>query len=298
MEEMGRDVPTVLRLGVQGLKLNFFPDCRIMNKSRHKRLVWNSNYLLKIIEEEAEVLQEDYVCLTLEIVNYMEEYDLVHSSKFNAFKDEQGCFVFPWIPEIALRLEDSNLNRPFLIQIATYVSCLGLLQNYWFVNFRKLHTLHVSIQTHCKRFQELLKRRKILSEHTLSSIVTFKAYRLHESVPIVFPEPVNFQNEEETPSDENHTPEITGESCDQFADVPIDSSSERELVHYTERRGRHAGFSGRWSPQEMECLHDVIQRNMNSVQEAYELYQKQCIERKIPDRTFAAFKAKYFRVKS
>lgn len=95
MDVIGRDVHTILRLGVQGLKLKFFPDCRTTDKSRHKRFVWNSNYLLKIIDVDCEIFEDDYVILTLEIINYMERNDLVHSSKFNTFKDEMGNLVFP-----------------------------------------------------------------------------------------------------------------------------------------------------------------------------------------------------------
>lgn len=117
MDVIGRDVHTILRLGVQGLKLKFFPDCRTTDKSRHKRFVWNSNYLLKIIDVDCEIFEDDYVILTLEIINYMERNDLVHSSKFNTFKDEMGNLVFPWIPEIASRLVSSKFNRHFLIEV-------------------------------------------------------------------------------------------------------------------------------------------------------------------------------------
>lgn len=68
---------------------------RTTDKSRHKRFVWNSNYLLKIIKEDGEIFEEGYVILTLEIINFMERNDLVHSSKFNAFKDEKGSLVYP-----------------------------------------------------------------------------------------------------------------------------------------------------------------------------------------------------------
>ena len=297
INEIGRDVHTVLRLGVQGLKLKFFPDCRTTDKSRHKRFVWNSNYLLKIIEEDDEKLDEDYVALTLEIIHYMEINDLVHSSKFNAFKDEMGSLVFPWIPEIASRLVSSNFSRHFVIKVATYISCFGLLQNHWFVNFRKLHALHTSIQAECNNVQQLLKRKKILSEHTLSSVITFKAHRLHESIPSAFPEPCKIQDEDEILPIDEQTTELLDEPHEPFVGISIDCSSELEIVHYTDRRGRHAGFTGRWSPQEIECLHTVIQHNLQGVQEAYHYYQSLCAEKNIPDRTFVAFNAKYFRLK-
>lgn len=56
MDEIGRDVFTVLRLCVQGLKLKFFPDCRMTDKSRHKRFVWNSNYLLKMVFKKIQTM--------------------------------------------------------------------------------------------------------------------------------------------------------------------------------------------------------------------------------------------------
>lgn len=71
MDVIGRDVHTILRLGVKGLKLKFFPDCRTNDKSRHKLFVWNSNHLLKIIDEDWEIFEDDDVVLTLEIINYM-----------------------------------------------------------------------------------------------------------------------------------------------------------------------------------------------------------------------------------
>lgn len=72
MGEIGRDEHTILRLGVQGLKLKFFPDCQTTDKSRHKRFVWNSNHILKIIDEDCEIFEDDDVVLTLDIMHYME----------------------------------------------------------------------------------------------------------------------------------------------------------------------------------------------------------------------------------
>lgn len=102
-----------------------------------------------------------------------------------------GNLVFPWIPEIASRLVSSKFNRHFLIEVSTYLSCVGLLQNHWFVNFRKLHTLHTSIHAECNNVQQLLKRKKILSEHTISSVITFKAHRLHKAFLLPFRNQLN-----------------------------------------------------------------------------------------------------------
>lgn len=69
MDVIGRDVHTILRLGVQGLKLKFFPDCQTTDKSRNKRFVWNSNHILKIIDEDCEIFEDDDVVLTLDIIH-------------------------------------------------------------------------------------------------------------------------------------------------------------------------------------------------------------------------------------
>lgn len=81
-----------------------------MDKYCYKCFVWNLNYLLKIIEEDDEKLDEDYVVLILEIIYYMEINDFVYFFKFNVFKDEMGSLVFLWILEIVLWLVSSNFS--------------------------------------------------------------------------------------------------------------------------------------------------------------------------------------------
>lgn len=81
-----------------------------MDKFCYKCFVWNLNYLLKIIEEDDEKLDEDYVVLILEIIYYMEINDFVYFFKFNVFKDEMGSLVFLWILEIVLWLVSSNFG--------------------------------------------------------------------------------------------------------------------------------------------------------------------------------------------
>lgn len=81
-----------------------------MDKFCYKCFVWNLNYLLKIIEEDDEKLDEDYVVLILEIIYYMEINDFVYFFKFNVFKDEMGSLVFLWILEIVLWLVSSNFS--------------------------------------------------------------------------------------------------------------------------------------------------------------------------------------------
>lgn len=89
-------------------------------------------------------------------------------------------------PTVSLAVTSVGISLSKLQPISlavVYYRIIGLLI------LEKIHTLHTFIQAECNNVQPFLKRKKILSEHTLSTVVTFKANGLHESIPSALPEP-------------------------------------------------------------------------------------------------------------
>lgn len=107
---------------------------------------------------------------------------LVHSSKFRKIAKDNN-FSLPWIPEVLCNLIEQRIDNKLLTEICTYVSCIGLMQNNWYVSYEKFHKHHMMIRKKFPNLINILQKHEILSNFRLQIFPHLIVVKLHENLP-------------------------------------------------------------------------------------------------------------------
>lgn len=206
-------------------------------------------------------------------------------------------FLFPWMCIILERLPDDILHSDSLIHLLPYLTCLGLMQNNWFVHFRNIELLHKKLVAEIPHFIQLLQSCEILSFFSLPKLRHLLLKRLHESIPIHIHESEITYDFEIQPleifSEQEVIQTIENTDVDSVSDIAVDDNVTKMLrIHLP------AGNKARWTSTEMEVMDNVLTLNCQNTKLAYTEYLRLCKKVEIPDRSYASFKIKYFRIKA
>lgn len=299
METNGLETYQALHAGIIQLRLKLFPDVRFSDRSKHGKFHWPGKDVISIRVDGDIVSRADNVpTYTANVIDFLEEHGLVHRSKFNSPLSENCDFRFPWMCDIVSKLADMVLEETVLIQLLSYLTAIGLLENHWYVDYRTFAILHNKLNIDTPNVEKILQSREILSKFRLPGVYQLFVYRLHPSLSILVDEPVK-----EAQRAESNT------SDDENANAASSSNEDETLVHDDEvivpienvtrlkRRHAPAGLVGHWTREEIEIMDFVISSKIKSEIDAFTKYQTECKRKDISDRTFAAFKAKYHRLK-
>ncbi|CAG2198333.1 unnamed protein product [Mytilus edulis] len=171
LEQWNIDIKEVLKAGLTHQKLIFFPDLRTYDSNRNPSIHWSGLGVLRLSSGgvSSENLENRAKTLSMETIIYLDENMLVYKSKFEALMtNHNNDVLFPWMCIILERLPDDILYSDSLIHLLTYLTCLGLMQNNWFVHFRNIELLHKKLVAEIPRFIQLLQSydvRKMLRIH-------------------------------------------------------------------------------------------------------------------------------------
>ena len=280
--------------GLNQLELGFFPAIRIYDCNRHKILNWKYTFKFWRVQPKLEGDLEEYSSvLTSLVITELEKQKLVYANKFRdqAFRQEP----FPWIKPCIRKLERLNLERDKLISCLTFISCLALKKNDWFVDYVRLGSLVAALPV-C---QNKLKSLEIQSKCLLPDFLVNKVWRLHPSIP--------FRLKSDTQKlkvlEQTHAENIDELEC--MPDSPANQINPEEDIFQAQRVENMAvvhlpaNSKSAWTSEELEIL-QIIRDSFQNLTESnrYSKYQSLCRERGIPDRTFSAFRKKYTRTAS
>ena len=110
IRKKNRDPKSVIRHGIQNLRLLHFPCYRVKPK-----FDWKGSVVSKVIHESTNI-ECDASRYTNLIISELESNSLVFRSKFQNI----GMPVFPWVPEICNRLSGLQLNLTDIVNIDIY----------------------------------------------------------------------------------------------------------------------------------------------------------------------------------
>lgn len=290
--EQGLNACDILCAGFKQLGIQYFPDIRCIDSSRNQRINWPGVGVLKIVNTCKTNSNDDLaVELSREIIWFLEKNGLVYKSKFVPFLEESESFSFPWLYDILEKLSGTSWNINDNISVLSYVTCIGLLQNHWYVDLKTFTSLHFKVNSKYPNMKRSFQSNEVLSVFMLPAVKHLNLSRMHESLPIAFPEYLIRKSDMEE--------KTSAESDSECETMEVDNENTiQETIAKVNRKHLTAGLKGKWSSSEIEILDFVLSLGLKSEKDAYNEYLKYCDQRCVPDRSYNSFKSKYHRIKS
>ncbi|VDI19539.1 Hypothetical predicted protein [Mytilus galloprovincialis] len=151
--------------------------------------------------------------LTTAIIQQLEMRQLVYARKFIYLRGTS----FPWIIPVRDKLDNrkKRLNARQLLDTLTFISCVALIQQQWFVNFQNIEPMLATLPVNQFTMQML----DILGKINLSFVGTLKIRRLHKSIPFQLPKDTAIATTAEKQEVENPKPIEESEDVNHIQDV-------------------------------------------------------------------------------
>lgn len=278
MRGEGRNIGNILLAGLNHLHMNYFPYYRIRYGFK-----WTNFQVFKILYPNSVAGKNTYdvKILSANIICELENENLVFRSRFvNAVSE------FPWVMETCKRLGGMELSRKDLLRVLTFVTCVCLIQNGYYVNFSSLFTYMRKMPL----TQHDLQMNKVLSVFYLRGPLSKRIYRIYEDIPHKFESSAQMVKSGSEP--EENLDEIIAQPLD----APINhEQTEEQNVQHVPPRHMPARLLVPWNQFEIKILDDIIKRGKETYQIMYTNYVQECERKGIPDRTFNAFRAAILR---
>ncbi|PJE77398.1 hypothetical protein CI610_03679 [invertebrate metagenome] len=206
----------------------------------------------------------------------------MHQSKFK----KTGNIPFPWVVDILERLDHLLMTPAEELDILTFTSCIALLQNGWYVNYKNL----TKFESQLPITQVVMQHLEILSCFRLRGLIGMTLFRLHEEI--------TFRYSEEKIQEMHDDDSSEAEECDR---VPSNEENEDIFVQENVERlpviHHNARYKAAWSTDEETILLKIINdyrlkyTEIRQWKMLYRTYLAMCAEQMTPDRTFHAFRS-------
>lgn len=295
LEKYKIDIQGVLKDGLVELGLTYFPAVQTWDVHRNPILNWSSvSGLWKIIGREGSETEyhSNSEALSLLVVSELERRHLVYVSKLKKVPS-----TFPWITECNRKLSGEKLSEEGLVKVLSFVSCVALLMNGWYVQYESMEKLMRELPLNQYRLRDL----EIQSKFLLSHMNLYKVFRLHHSIPFRL-EPFEKETarkvrEEPAECNENVNFEVEGE-CHKIPEEEIIVQDQNVSMRAATCLPLGANCNKRWTAKELEILDDVRSGRSEKVPHTslYEVFKQKCIENGISFRTFKSFNSKLSRM--
>lgn len=283
----------LFEVGLRELDLEFFRALRIWDVNRNKVLNWKDSFKYWKVQPANTIgskLEEYTSVLTPLVITELENQKLVYATKFRdqRFRREP----FPWIKPCLCKLDNIRLKESQLISCLTFISCLALKKNDWFVDYIRLSRLVETLPLS----QSALKGLEIQSKYLLPGFSVCKIWRLHPTIPFKLQSDTQRLKTLEDPNVQDvgesvSIPETVVNRID-----PEDITLKTQTVDTMQMMHHPANCKSTWMPEELEVVQTIKDTYKHlSERDRYNRYQILCRERNIRDRTFTAFISKYKR---
>lgn len=288
------NIADILRDGFAEMGLKHFPAIHTYDVHRNPSLGWRACAgVWKIIGTDGKNSDE---CHSANVLSSLVRADLEMRNLVHISKLKKAPLILPWIQVCSRKLSIEKLSDKDLVTVLSFISCIGLMMNGWYVEYECLEALERELPINQYRLRDL----EILSKLLMSHFHKFKLFRLHWTIPF----------------------KMTTVEATQTEKVSKTTSSTEDLVTYVEENARitdedtlsigdNVTFrvptclpvglrtKERWKADELELL-DLVRRERDREQmtltSSYNLFKEKCLERNVQIRSFIAFKRKLDRV--
>lgn len=290
-----RNIIDIFDNGIKELNLELFPAVRIWDSNRNKILNWKCCWKYWKILSENDVgteLEERACVFSSLVVTELESQKLVYASRFR--KQNHMEKPFPWIRPCLRKMKDVKLNDDQIVLCLTFISCLALKQNDWFIDYNNLGKLAAKLPVS----QGTLRSLEIQSKCLLPGFSVCKIWRLHPTIPFKLNCDENKLEKLKQTDEKDQTESLPTHNNDITFIDPEDYTLNTQDVEYMKSLHKPARSKQIWSPEELEIIQQVKEMyDALPLSDRYTRYQALCRDNAVPDRTFTAFKIKYNRTK-
>ena len=280
VQKAGKSVKDCLLQGFIAEKLHFFPAFKFRDIRGGKKIWWNFKDFLHVhLGAEKPFPMSELATRTLQVCTEMERRSLAYSRSLEKYRDHG----MPWMAKTLQRLPPT-LKGTFLVNVLTFISSVGMLQNNDYVDFNHLKDLLQAIGLQGMA-QDKLQKLQILGKFTIEKVYRPIIWKLHHDIPV--------RVQQNTPCLLSLRPppkQEEGEVLQPEEDVQAveDQDDIRPPVR-SQAMCLPANSSKLWTQD--ECAMVNLDKCKTSKQ-AYTAYVKRCVELKVPSRTFNAFRQK------
>lgn len=314
--DKGYDLVNVLASGIHYLELNYFPRMRSYDSNRNVIIKWKGMECVEILHGNGEKsLELKSAEMTMEVLSYLVNRKVCYEKTVLPL---QSTTRLPWMVNVLHKVKGLYKSDVELLRICLYVTCVAMIQNRMYVDFRKFAEINHDLGP---RVVFKLIQVEVLGKIPLSNMNLFKVYRLHESLPFKMPK-VNIENAAAVT-----TPGLEGESSDsqrklhhindteelrQDQDTYKELENEQdeldryaremcgsvqEVVHVKSRQMPMNRSRQPWNSIELSIVSSVLEQSQPTTRHYYDRYVKESLQLNLSYRTLKAFQKKLYRLK-
>lgn len=286
LAEKGLPLKDVMEAGLQASGIKYFPAFKATDTTQQPKFSWNFKHFWNIVAPQQDApFAAKVAVISGAVATSLIGRGLTYERNLADVK-ENGM---PWMNHVMQRLMGvKNLSREQLVLVCTFVSCVALIQQGIFVDYRALSRLEMDLPLSQARLRML----QIQSPIHFAGVRVFNLYRLHPDIPFKIkqsqPRPVPSHHQNEGQSNRHKLPSDNEEE-EELGDF---QEEEHNQVSQTQSMVLPAGLRMYWSSHELSCVAEAGIKAGNSTTAAYKVYEGLCLEHRIPVRSFYAFKKK------
>ncbi|CAC5393035.1 unnamed protein product [Mytilus coruscus] len=286
----------VILSGIIENQLVRFPVIQTWDTAGHKTFKLIPNKFVALCSPDASDKEGEAERLTTAIIQELELRQLTYARKFNYLRGT----AFPWIIPVMDKLNKRKkiLNARQLLDTLTFLFCVALIQQKWFVNFQHLEPMLSTLPVNQFAMQML----EILGNIDLSFVGKLQIRRLHKSIPFQLPQATATATTAEKPEVDIPKPTEESEDVNQIQDVVEDYGENTQCQDVEKPPTTHLPMAVNtfWTAPELEILHafNTKEYRKSTFKQLFEIYCNLCRDRKLPDRNYTSFKRKLIRVMS
>ena len=289
------DVCKILLEGFKECRFKHFPAFKTYDNHGHSCLSWKRTFGLWKIINNNEWAGESPRVLSELVVAETERRGLIHVSKLKTVP-----VSFPWIEATRRKLGKERLDEDGLLCVLTFISCIALMMDGWFVDYNCLAKLMEDLPVN----QYNLRDYEILSKMQMAKFNKFTLFRLHHSIPRKLPGTSHKEDVSAKQKEEREVPKILVQTFSE--EVEHNRINDEGIAdNIAEQVGRREPISAplgkrkvAWGGGELEILHNTAKRRKAGVTDGqlYDIFKDECAKAGIPFRTLTAFRFKLKRM--
>lgn len=290
------NIADILRDGFAEMGIKHFPAIHTYDVHRNPSLGWRACAgvwkIIRTDDKTSDVGHSANVLSSL-VRAELEMRQLVHISKL-----KRAPITLPWIEVCARKLSKEKLSDKDLVTVLSFISCIGLMMNGWYVDYECLEALEKELPIN----QFRLRNFEVLSKLLMSHFHKFKLFRLHWTIPFKM---TTVEATQTVKAIKTTSPFVTEDLVTHVEEngriTDEDNLSIVDNVTFRVPTCLPVGLrtKERWTADELELLDEVRRaryREQITLTSAYDLYKKKCLERNVQIRSFVAFKRKVDRM--
>lgn len=285
VEDRGQDVANCLEQGFVAEAITYFPSFKFVDTRGTRRINWNFKDWV-YVQQDGCVSQLSVVASnTLKVLTEIERRSLCFSRNLELYR----AHGMPWMAKSLERLPQAMAGTSTHLNTLTFISCLAIIQNGGFVDFVNLKQL-LNDMSLGGVSQKNLQDYQILGRFINPKVKNVTTWNLHPTIPYRIQ-----QTRYPIPSLQP-TAQAVEDIAQPDDDVQaVEDQDDARPVVTSPAMCLPANHKRHWTKPEDLCINTSPSKT--HVQ-AFQLYLKTCSEKRIPSRSFEAFRRRRQRLMS